>query len=112
GDGDPGDGDGDPGDGDGEPGDGDGEPGDGDGEPEPNPYPEPDAWGGTTGPGGPNVGFTPEQLYQHCAYLDGGTGDTTDHHNLVVMYDGLLMMPWAPEWGSGGITFFNIADPC
>jgi hypothetical protein len=28
------------------------------------------------------------------------------------MFDGLLMMPWAPEWGGGGITFFNIADPC
>ncbi|MFO7564328.1 MAG: Ig-like domain-containing protein [Enhygromyxa sp.] len=116
GDGDPGDGDGEPGDGDGEPGDGDGdgdgESGDGDGEAEPNPYPEPDAWGGTLGPGAPTVSFAPEQLYQHCAYLDGGVGDTTDHHNLVVMFDGLLMMPWAPEWGSGGITFFNIADPC
>jgi hypothetical protein len=105
-----GDGDGDPGDG-----DGDGETGDGDGDDdpgEPNPYPEPDAWGGTTGPGGPTVSFTPDQLYEHCAYLDGGVDDVTDHHNLVVMFDGYLMMPWAPEWGGGGLTFYDIADPC
>ena len=71
-----------------------------------------DAWGGTTGPGGPAVSFAPDQLYQNCAYLDGGVGDTADHHNLVVIYDGLLLMPWAPEWGSGGITLFDISDPC
>jgi hypothetical protein len=118
GDGDSGDGDGD-GDGDGEPGDGDGDgdpgdgDGDGDGDPDPvEPYPAPDAWGGTLGPGGPAVSFTPEQLYQNCAYLDGGIGDTQDHHNLVVMFDGLLLLPWSPEWGNGGMTFFDIADPC
>jgi hypothetical protein len=116
GDGDPsGDGDGDPGDGDGDPGDGDGDSGDGDGDGDgdpPEPYPAPDAWGGTLGPGGPAVSFTPEQLYQNCAYLDGGVGDTQDHHNLLVMFDGFLLMPWAPEWGTGGLTFFDIADPC
>jgi hypothetical protein len=21
-------------------------------------------------------------------------------------------MPWAPEWGSGGLTFFDVSDPC
>ncbi|MFV8756435.1 Ig-like domain-containing protein [Nannocystaceae bacterium ST9] len=87
-----------------------GESGDGDGDP--NPYPEPDAWGPLTGPGGPSVTFTPDQLYVNCAFLDGGVDDTTDHHNLVVMFDGFLMMPWAPEWGGGGITFFDISDPC
>jgi len=121
-----GDGDGDPatGDGDGEPatgdgdgdmtGDGDGDmtgDGDGDGDP-PDPYPDPGAWDPTTGPGGPALSFTPDQLYQHCAYLDGGPDDTSDHHNLVVMFDGYLMMPWAPEWGIGGLTFFDVSDPC
>ncbi len=77
-----------------------------------DPYPAPGAWGGTTGPGGPAVSFSSEQLYQHCAYLDGGVGDTTDHHNLVVMFDGFLLLPWAPEWGGGGLTFFDISDPC
>lgn len=77
-----------------------------------DPYPAPDAWGGTTGPGGPAVAFAADDLYQNCAFLDGGADDTTDHHNLVVMFDGLLMMPWAPEWGGGGLTFFDISDPC
>ena len=74
-------------------------------------YPEPDAHPPNVGPGGPAVVFTPEDLYLDCAYLDGGTGDI-DHHNLVVMFDGYLMMPWAPEWGSGGLSFFDISDPC
>jgi hypothetical protein len=80
--------------------------------PEPNPYPDADAWGPTTGPGGPAVAFTPDQLYQTCAYLDGGPTDTQDHHNLLVMFDGYLMMPWAPEWGIGGLTFYDVSDPC
>lgn len=80
--------------------------------PEPDPYPEPDAWGPLTGPGGPLVAFAPEQLGVACSYLDGGPQDTTDHHNLVVMFDGYLMLPWAPEWGGGGITFFDVSDPC
>lgn len=84
----------------------------GDGDGDPNPYPEPNAWGPLTGPGGPAASFAPEQLFQSCAYLDGGPDDTTDHHNLVVMFDGYLMLPWAPEWGAGGITFFDISDPC
>ena len=118
---DSGDGDGDTtdsGDGDGDTtdsGDGDGDTtdsGDGDGEPMGDPYPDPGAYPPPTGPGGPAVSFTPEQLYQNCAYLDGGADDTTDHHNLVVMFDGFLMLPWAPEWGGGGITLFDVSDPC
>lgn len=76
------------------------------------PYPEPGAWPANHGPGGPNVTFTEEELYVTCSYLDGGELDTTDHHNLVVMSDGYLVMPWAPEWGAGGLTFFDISDPC
>lgn len=79
---------------------------------EPDPYPEPGAWGPLTGPGGPQASFTPDQLFQNCAFLDGGPDDTTDHHNLVVMFDGYLMLPWSPEWGGGGISFFDISDPC
>lgn len=76
------------------------------------PYPEPGAWPANRGPGGPAASFTEDQLYVNCAYLDGGPLDTTDHHNLVVMYDGYLVMPWAPEWGGGGLTFFDVSDPC
>jgi hypothetical protein len=74
-------------------------------------YPEPDAHPPNVGPGGPAVDFLPEDLYVGCAFLDGGGADI-DHHNLVVMFDGYLMMPWAPEWGNGGLTFFDISDPC
>jgi hypothetical protein len=79
---------------------------------ESNPYPAPDAWPANRGPGIGKVSFTDEQLYKNCAYLDGGEKDKSDHHNLVVMYDGYLLMPWAPEFGQGGLTFFDISQPC
>lgn len=74
-------------------------------------YPDPADHPPNTGPGGPAVGFDPGDLYVACAYLDGGTGDI-DHHNLVVMFDGYLMMPWSPEFGGGGLSFFDVSDPC
>ena len=76
------------------------------------PYPEPAEWPPNRGPGGPAASFAEDQLYINCATLDGGELDVTDHHNLVTMYDGYLLMPWAPEWGRGGLTFFDISDPC
>ena len=82
------------------------------GAPAPGPFPEPGAWGPNRGPGGPAASFTEGELYANCAYLDGGDLDTAEHHNLVVMYDGYLLMPWAPEWGAGGLTFYDISDPC
>ena len=63
------------------------------------------------GPGAPKVTFTQDQLYQNCAFLDG-TEDDLDHHNLVVMYDGYLLMPWAHESKYGALSFFDITDPC
>jgi len=75
------------------------------------PYPPPDAWPGNHGPGGPAVGFSEDELYVNCAYLTGGRTDF-DHHNLVVMFDGYLLLPWAPEFSLGGITFFDVSDPC
>lgn len=76
-----------------------------------DPYPEPGDWPPNSGPGGPAVAFDESQLYENCAFLDGGSLDA-DHHNLVVMFDGYLLMPWAPEFGGGGLTFFDISDPC
>lgn len=81
------------------------------------PYPDPGAWPSNHGPGGPSVSFSQDELYENCATLDGGEEDQ-DHHNLVVMYDGYLVMPWAHEAGGllnggfGGLTFFDISDPC
>ena len=74
-------------------------------------FPAPDAWGVLSGPGGPAQSYEAEDLLQPCAPLDGGPEDS-DHHNLVAMYDGYLVMPWAPEWSGGGLSFFEFDDPC
>ena len=58
-----------------------------------DPYPDPAAWGPNAGPGGPAATFAQDALYQTCTYLDGGPDDITDHHNLVTMFDGYLLMP-------------------
>jgi len=91
----------------------------------PDPYPEPGAFPpshSNHGPGGPTQDFPAEQVGIECAALDGGlpgdlgddeTHDTFDHHNLVVMFDGYLVMPWAPEFGlNAGVTFYDFSDPC
>ncbi len=75
------------------------------------PYPDPGAWPANRGPGGPATAFTEAQLDQHCAYLVGHEEDR-DHHNLMVMWDGYLMMPWATDTGKGGLTFYEFDDPC
>jgi hypothetical protein len=79
--------------------------------PGPRPYPAAGDWPPNAGPGAPTITFTDDQLDTPCSYLDGGEEDR-DHHNLVVMWDGYLMMPWAQDLGKGGVTFFDISDPC
>lgn len=63
------------------------------------------------GPGGPAVTFDSMDLFENCAYLPGGPGDI-DHHNLVMPYRGHLVMPWSPEIGTGGVSLFDVSDPC
>lgn len=63
------------------------------------------------GPGGPRVTFTEQELWEGCAWLVGGERDP-DHHNLVMPYHGHLYMPWMPEWGGGGLSVFDVSDPC
>jgi len=79
--------------------------------PDPYVFPDPDAWGTTEGPGGPARSFTADELDQACGFVVGGEGDS-EHHNLLVMYDGYLVHPWAPEYGGGGISFLDFTDPC
>lgn len=70
--------------------------------------PDPGAWS-ISGPGGPQVAQT--TLNEPCAWLTGGPQDV-EHHNLVSIHDGWLVMPWSPEDGTGGLTLFDISDPC
>ncbi len=69
--------------------------------------PDPSDWSAT----GPGLGPVDAPVGQACAFLMGGEGED-EHHNLVVMHDGYLLMPWAPEWGNGGLSFFDMSDPC
>jgi hypothetical protein len=80
--------------------------------PAPGPYPAPDAFPPPHGPGVPARTFAPAEVGVVCAYLDAGELDVSDHHNLLVMYDGYLLMPFAPEFGRGGLAFYDITDPC
>jgi hypothetical protein len=77
----------------------------------PGPYPAPDAFEPNAGPGGPSTTFTAEEVFEECAAL-AIPEDTVEHRNLVTMYDGYLLMPWAPEWSGGGLTFFRFDEPC
>jgi hypothetical protein len=81
------------------------------GEPTPFSYPEPEAMPPWRGPAGPAVSFGEEQLFVNCARLDGGER-SFHHHNLVTTYRGHLVLPWAPEFGQGGLSFFDMSDPC
>ena len=74
-------------------------------------FPSPSEMLPLRGTGAPKVSFTEEQLFQNCAILEGGEQDAL-HHNLVVPYRGHLVMPWVPEWGRGGLSFFDMEDPC
>lgn len=72
----------------------------------------PGAFPASKGPGGPARSFSADELGVNCAFLDGGPEDEKDHHNALTMLDGYLVMPWAPEWGGGGIATFTFDDPC
>ena len=74
-------------------------------------FPTVDAMPLLRGSGGPARSFEEMELFENCAQLDGGEEDS-HHHNLVIPYRGHLVMPWAPEWGRGGLSFFDISDPC
>lgn len=74
-------------------------------------FPDPDSWPALAGPGASNQSFEEASLWQSCAFLAGGPADL-DSHGSVSMYDGYLLMPWAPEEGGGGLSVFAVAEPC
>lgn len=74
-------------------------------------FPAPDAGPAPRGPGGPAESFAADALFRNCAALSGGEQDFL-HHNLVVPYRGHLILPWSPEFGTGGISFFDMSRPC
>lgn len=73
-------------------------------------WPAPNAYLPLKGPGGPSTVFD-GGLGVTCAYLPGGPNDV-DHHNIVHSFDGYLALPWAPEFGNGGLSFFDFSQPC
>lgn len=79
--------------------------------PAPFEFPDPTDAPELRGPGGPAVPFAEEDLWIPCAELPGGPEDWK-HHNLVMPYRGHLVLPWAAEWGDGGLSFFEVDDPC
>lgn len=76
----------------------------------PDEMPAPEAFT-INGPGGPQATLSPDQLALPCAALTGGPEDI-EHHNLVGIHDGYLLLPWAPEDGGGGISIYDFSDPC
>lgn len=64
-----------------------------------------------SGPGGPRVAFQPADLFKVCAPIDGDATDL-DHHNTVAMYDGYMVLPFAHEAGGGGVSFYDVSNPC
>ncbi len=80
--------------------------------PDPGPYPAPDAFPPHHGPGLGAVDTALHPVGTNCAFLDPGELDVADAHNLGQMFDGYLLLPWAPESGGGGLTFFDVSDPC
>lgn len=74
-------------------------------------FAEPDAGPAWLGPGGPARSFDEAELNTACAVLSGGAEDHF-HHNLVTSWRGYLVLPWAPEWSGGGISLYDVSDPC
>lgn len=79
--------------------------------PPPFEFPAVDAGLELRGPGGPARAFSEAELFEPCASLEAGEEDR-GYRNLVVPYRGHLVMPWAPEWGFGGLSFIDFDDPC
>jgi hypothetical protein len=81
------------------------------GRPPVDPFPAPDAHRPPEGPGAPSRVFDPDELWAGCATLRGDDRDAL-HHNHAVVHDGWLVHPWAPEYGGGGVSFWDVEDPC
>ena len=61
--------------------------------------------------GGPTRAFEAAELFEGCAELDGGP-ESWNTHNLIAPYRGALVLPWASEWGMGGLSLFDMSAPC
>lgn len=73
----------------------------------PAPEDHPELWAS----GGPAADFGSAELFTGCAEIDGGP-ESFDTHNLIAPYRGYLVLPWASEWGQGGLSLFDMSEPC
>ena len=80
--------------------------------PDPFVFPEPTDAPALLGPGGPSVTYTADELYEPCGFLDAGPDDTVNVHNGVYPYRGYAWMPFARDIGTGGLSVFDVSDPC
>lgn len=74
-------------------------------------FPDPAEGPALRGPGGPDVAFEAGELFTTCAYLPGHPEDR-GHRNTVVPWRGHMIVPWAAEYGYGGLSFWEMSDPC
>lgn len=79
--------------------------------PAPYAFPAPEDRPDWVGSGGPARTFAPDELWASCAYLPGPPNDR-GHRNTVVPWRGHLIVPYAHEAGFGGLSFWDVADPC
>lgn len=75
-------------------------------------FPAAESMPALVGPGGPAVSFGEDELFVGCAHLDAGPEDVHDVHNGVYPYRGYGWMPWARDIGFGGLSAFDLSDPC
>lgn len=71
----------------------------------------PDEGPATNGPGAPARAFQEAELFVPCAFLDGGANDA-DQHGAATPFDGWLLLPWGEPTGGGGLSLFDLTDPC
>jgi hypothetical protein len=75
-------------------------------------FPDPTSGPALLGPGGPNTTFDASERFALCGYADVGEDDPHDVHNGLYPWRGYAVMPYARDFGDGGVAVFDVSDPC